>query len=190
MSKSEKLYVYVDESGQDAASRFFVVVAVIGRENQGHFRQQLEHIEHSSGTGRKKWHKLRRENRMRYLSFVIGQKVAAGDIFVASYKKPIPFFFPMVFLLDKAIKSVAKKPYRARIFVDGIDKQKAKELTNALRASGISLDGVRGKRDESEPCIRLADMWAGCMRSALLHEEEAKNLIKRAKKENYLRDLT
>lgn len=190
MKKTEKLYVYVDESGQDATSRFFVVVAVISREEQENFRQELLRIEDLSGTGRKKWHKLRRENRARYLSLALDHKIATGSIFVASYIKPIPFFFPMIFLLEKAIKSVVKNPYRARIFVDGIDKQKAKELTNALRASGISLDGVRGKRDESEPGIRLADMWAGCMHSALLHETEAENLIKRAKKENYLYDLT
>jgi hypothetical protein len=27
---------------------------------------------------------------------------------------------------------------------------------------------VKGRRDESEPLIRLADMWASCIRAAIL----------------------
>ena len=57
-------------------------------------------------------------------------------------------------------------------FVDGIDRQKASELTNALRVRGVSLEKVRSRRDESEPIIRLADMWAGCIRAAREGSEE------------------
>jgi len=66
---------------------------------------------------------------------------------------------------------------RPCVFVDGIDRQKASELTNALRVRGVSLDKVRSRRDESEPMIRLADMWAGCIRAAREgSQEEAKML--------------
>jgi len=41
----------------------------------------------------------------------------------------------------------------------------------------VSLEKVRSRRDESEPMIRLADMWAGCIRAALGgSQEEAKML--------------
>jgi hypothetical protein len=74
----------------------------------------------------------------------------------------------MLEVLEKAIKAkAAGQPYVARIFVDGIDRKKAAELTNALRHRGVSLEPVRSRRDESEPLIRLADMWAGCIRAAL-----------------------
>ena len=63
------------------------------------------------------------------------------------------------------------------------------ELTNALRATGISLRMVKGCRDESEPIIRLADMWAGCIRSALFGHKDAQDIVKRAKEESYLREL-
>lgn len=53
-------------------------------------------------------------------------------------------------------------------YVDGIDKTIAKKLTNILRTRGVRLNLVRSRRDESEPLIRLADMWAGCIRGALL----------------------
>jgi hypothetical protein len=34
------------------------------------------------------------------------------------------------------------------------------DLTNALRTRGVSLELVKDRRDEDEPLIRLADLWA------------------------------
>ncbi|MFY9462726.1 MAG: DUF3800 domain-containing protein [Candidatus Sungiibacteriota bacterium] len=186
----QKLYCYVDEAGQDPKSDFFVVVAVIIEGDQESLRRRLEDIERITGTNRKKWHKVRHENRMRYLVSILEQKIVARGVFVAHYKKPIPFFFPMIYILEKAIKRVIKGRYRANIYVDGIDDQKAKELTNALRTSGISLRIVKSRRDESEPLIRLADMWAGCIRSAFLKNKDTQELFRRAKQEGYLVDLS
>lgn len=96
----------------------------------------------------------------------------------------------MIVLLEKAIKQATKDAHRANIYVDGIDDQKAKELTNALRASKISLRLVQSRRDESEPLIRLADMWAGCIRRSFLKDKDAKAILKRARDERYLKDIT
>ncbi len=139
-----------------------------------------------AGTGRKKWHKLRHVNRIRYLTLVLEKKVVSGGVYFAHYEKPIPYFFPIVEVLYTAISRMTTSRYKARIHVDGIDQQKAKELTNALRAKGIMLHKVRSRRDESEPLIRLADMWAGCIRSALLHKDNAEALVLRATRGKYL----
>ncbi len=186
----EKVYVYLDESGQNSASRFFVVVAVVCASFQEELRAQLRDIERSTGTGGKKWHKLRHENRMQYLMLVLERKIVAQSVYTAHYKKPIPFFFPMVAILEKAIKDSVHGAYEAQVYVDGIDVQKGKELTNALRACGISLRAVKGRRDESEPLIRLADMWAGCLRSALLDTPGCKKMVQRAEQEHYFKVVT
>lgn len=109
-----------------------------------------------------------------------------------SYSKPIPYFFTTIDLIERAVKEASRhEPYQARVFVDGIDKQKAQELTNALRVRGIVLRRkVRPLKDENEALIRLADMWAGCMRSALFGHEDTRAMIERAKHEKYLNDLT
>ena len=185
----KKLYCYVDETGQDPTSEFFIVVTVIIEEEPEPIRQKLERLEQVAGTNRKKWHKVRNKNRMRYLTMVLEQKVAAGRVYFAQYRKPIPFFFPMIDVFEKVIKQSARGEYRASIYIDGIDKYKAKEPTNALRARGVSLRMVKSRRDESEPCFRLADMWAGCIRSALLGRKDAQDVMERAKKESYLREL-
>jgi len=165
-SRKEKLYCYVDETGQDPTSSVFVVVVVVGAENQEALRQTLMNIEDAAETGRRKWHKSRSERRLRYLRLVLESNFVRPDVFYGVYPKPIPYFFPMLEVLEGAIKIKGKLNTTARVLVDGIDRQKASELTNALRVRGVSLEKVRSRRDESEPMIRLADMWAGCIRAA------------------------
>lgn len=186
----QKLYCYVDETGQDPASRFFIVVTVVSDQEQDALRVRLLDAEKTAETNHLKWHKTVHSRRMKYLSLVLERKIASGGVYIASYRKPIPYFFPMVVVVEKAIKRAAKGQYRARVYVDGIDRQKAKELTNALRASKVSLQMVKGRRDESEPVIRLADMWAGCIRSAFLKHEDTGALFSKAKEQGYLTDLT
>jgi hypothetical protein len=109
---------------------------------------------------------------MKHLELALERDLGRGDVFFGSYPKPLPYFFPLIDVLEKAIKRKAGPSYAARIFVDGIDRKKAAELTNALRFRGVSLEMVRSRRDESEPVIRLADMWAGCIRAAVLGRRE------------------
>jgi hypothetical protein len=66
------------------------------------------------------------------------------------------------------------------VFIDGIDRRKAAALTKALRDRGVSLEMIRGRRDESEPLIRLADMWAGCIRAAELGGAAEGEMLNRA----------
>ena len=169
---------------------FFVVVAVVSRDQQQSFREQLTAIEGQSRTGNRKWHKSQPKRRLAYLRSVLEQEVGKAGVFFGYYQKPLPFFFPMLDVLEKAIKQQPLFPYTARVYVDGIDRKKAAELTNALRARGISLGLVKSKRDESEPAIRLADMWAGCIRAALLGRGEEQRLVKRAQQDGYLVAVT
>jgi hypothetical protein len=175
----QKLYCYVDEAGQDAASEFFVVVAVVNAGEQDELRKALTEIEEAAGTGRRKWHKSRPERRLRYLDLVLEKNVVPDGVFFGAYPKPLPYFFPFVEVLERAIKTGQQRS-TARILIDGIDRQKARELTNALRVRDVCLEMVRGRRDESEPVIRLADMWAGCIRAAALGSCDEEKLLYRA----------
>jgi hypothetical protein len=176
----QKLYCYVDETGQDATATFFAVVAVVSADEQEQLRQALIDIEREAGTGQRKWHKSRPERRLRYLNLVLEKNLLRGDIFFGAYRKPTPYFFPYLEVIERAIKAKAEPWYTARVYVDGIDRQKAAELTNALRDRGVILDMVKSRRDESEPLIRLADMWAGCIRAALLGAGDEKAILDRA----------
>lgn len=185
----QKLYCYVDETGQDARSDVFVVVAVVSEKEQAKLRQDIVDAEQEVGIGVSKWNNASHKRRIRFLEIVLERGIGKGDIFYGSYEKPIPYFLPMLDLVAKAIKAKTKGQYQTKVYVDGIDQKKARELTNALRVEGISLGMVRGRRDESEPLIRLADRWAGCIRAALEGNKEAKALVKRAKETGYLQEI-
>ncbi|SPE32386.1 conserved hypothetical protein [Candidatus Sulfopaludibacter sp. SbA6] len=187
LPKKQKLYCYVDETGQDSASTVFVVVAVVSERDQEKLRQALTDIERIAGTGNRKWHKSRSARRLRYLELALERNLGAEDVFFGSYPKLLPYFFPLIEVLEHAIKRKAGPSYTAKIFVDGIDHKKAAELTNALRLRGMSLEMVKSRRDESEPIIRLADMWAGCVRAAIFGRLEERDLLKRAAETKYIR---
>jgi hypothetical protein len=186
----QRLYCYVDETGQDVTAAFFIVVAVVSDEQQDLLRKELVEIETIARTGHRKWHKSRPRRRLKYLQLVLQRQVAAGEVYFGRYQKPLPYFLPMLETLERAISAQAQDEYRAIVYVDGIDKKKAQELTNALRLRKIRLERVRSRRDEGEPLIRLADMWAGCLRDALLGEREAQGLADKATQSGYLIEVT
>jgi len=185
----QKLYCYVDETGQDTKSEFFIVVAVVSDKEQDLLRERLLKIESQTKIGKRKWHKASHDRRRRYLQLVLDKGIGNGEVYFGRYKKPLPYFLPILETLEKAISDKAEGDYKTIIYIDGIDKKKAAELTNALRLQRIKLELVRSKRDESEPLIRLADRWAGCIRGASLGRKDAQGIVERAEKEGYLREL-
>ena len=191
--KKQKIYVYVDESGQDDASKVFIVVSAISVKDSDLLRRQLLDVEEQAKTHALKWNKLKHDRRVRYISLVLERKIAAGKVFIGRYPKPVHYFYPIASVIARAIKHLAQETeekYLAIVHVDGANKKVSKELTNALRANGISLLMVRGKTDQGEIVIRFADIWAGCIRSALLDEGDSKALFEQALRTGYLIEVT
>jgi hypothetical protein len=132
----QKLYCYIDESGQDDASSVFAVVAVVSDREQEEFRKALMDIERAAGTVEHKWHKLHSPKRLRYLELAVERSVGRGEAFFGSYPKPLPYFFPMIEVVERAIKAkAAGAPYSARVIVDGIDRRKGAQLTTIIFVS-------------------------------------------------------
>lgn len=186
----QRIYCYVDESGQDVKSDYFIVVAVANDQNQENLRNQLLKIETETKIGIRKWHKSSSPRKYQFLVKLIDMNILGGDIFFGRYRKPLPYFLPTLEVLGQAIKIKAKKDYSCIVYIDGIDRKKAKELTNALRFKGIKLSLVKSCRDESEPIIRLADRWAGCIRGAQLDNKKDKNLTRKAIRNKVIVDIT
>ncbi len=107
------------------------------------------------------------------------QWLGRDEIFFGSYPKPLPYFFPLIDVLELAIKANASPPYTARVFVDGIDRKKAADLPNALRLRGVSLDMVRSGGTRANPS---SGWWicGRCIRTATLGGREEKELFRRA----------
>ena len=116
----QKLYCYVDETGQDTASNVFIVVAVLSDRDQENLRAALIAIEQQAGVGRSKWHDAKPARRLRYIELALERKVGQEEVFFGSYPKPLPYLLPMIEVLERAIKAKAGPSYTARVFVDGI----------------------------------------------------------------------
>ncbi len=113
MRPVQRLYCYIDETGQDVSSVFFIVVAVVSDRQQDLLRQALLEIETAARTGHRKWHKSRPERRLGYLQLVLQGRVAAGEVFFGRYEKPLPYSFPLLETIERGITEKAQGAYQA-----------------------------------------------------------------------------
>ena len=82
----QKLYLYVDESGQDTAGvRFIVVVVLSVQEAVSSLEQAVEQVEQETGKQRRKWTQTRHADKIAYLTRLMQLSVLAKCIFYASY---------------------------------------------------------------------------------------------------------
>src|SRR6202044_936986 len=92
----QKLYCYVDETGQDTASNVFIVVAVLSDRDQENLRAAPIEIAQQAGVGRSKWHDAKPARRLRYIELALERKVGQEEVFFGSDPKPLPYLFPMI----------------------------------------------------------------------------------------------
>jgi hypothetical protein len=55
----EKLYAYVDETGQETAGAFFLVAVVVAGDDRDVLLDWLSAVENATGKGKTLWHKSR-----------------------------------------------------------------------------------------------------------------------------------
>ena len=162
----QKLYCYVDETGQDPRAELFIVVAVVDNTTQDALRSRLIILEEKLEIDRRKWKMAKRNKKYfnrskKFLGLVLNEKIAT--VYFKHFKKPVVYYDAIIDTIEKAIKSQAKGDYQAIIYIDGADKKNCQRIGMALKKRKIKLTTPRSARDESEPLIRLADRWAGCI---------------------------
>lgn len=114
----QKLYCYIDETGQDTRGRLFVVAAVITAANREHVRELLQKIERVSGKGKKKWTKATRRQRHTYMDQVVQTAKLQGSLFYA-YFSHTTNYLPCILSTpaDALTKASAGQPYRATVLI-------------------------------------------------------------------------
>jgi len=164
----QKLYAYVDESGQDTEGRFFVVSVVLVGAERDIVLQRLEALEARSRKGPMKWRRARYAFRQDYIAGLTDIPHLAASIFVATFRDTRHYFDLTVESTARAITVKAQgHAYRVTIFVDGLTRHERAAFTTRLRARGIARKKVRGVRDEySNAGVRLADALCGLIRDA------------------------
>ena len=168
----QKLYAYVDESGQDTFGEFFVVATVLTADNHERVRQSLERLERASGKGLRKWIKATPRQRLAYLTAVLQLPALHGRLFAAHFTNTTTYLPCVLTTITQAVTAgAAGQPSRATVLIDGLQKTVRQDVAAALRGQlqphSIRVEKVRGLDEESDALMRLADAIVGFVRHAL-----------------------
>lgn len=186
----QKLYCFVDETGQDTLGDFFLVAVVIAREERDHLRRQLEEIERATGKGRRKWVLTRDKSRVEYIRGILSLPALRGYLFYAFYRNATGYLTLTVRATARAITDCAEDEYKATVFVDGLPKSQTRWFGKALRELRIRTDKVRGvRKEQADALMRLADALCGFVRAGRTGLGEMAELLAHAKAEGYIKEV-
>lgn len=161
----EKLYCYVDETGQDTKGQSFIVSVIVAQEDREQLVELLETLEQETGKKATKWHKTAKEIKGRFIEQVFQHQILQRKIYFSSYRNATTYQELTVLTIAAAIHATKRQAnYKASIFIDGLQKSEVMTVSAKLRKIGVRSEKVRGVRDESHALIRLADAIAGFIR--------------------------
>jgi len=168
---TQKLYAYVEESGQDTKGRIFVVTVIVSDQNYQQLIALCEAYERASRKGRRKWHGTDPQPRLEFMRLVIGDNRFRGALCYAKLQHRVQPDFD-AFTVDTLAGVIASKldtgHYVVETWIDGLSKTKRTEYANTLRGKGLqNVHLHRVRKEESNALIRLADSLAGLLRDAI-----------------------
>ena len=163
-----KIYCFVDETGQDSAGKLFIVIIVVIKNLFiDEIREGLSEIEKVTGKRKSKWGKAKHEIRSRYIKSAIKLIKKSGHAYYASFFQTKEYVALTAFALAQAILMYSDKlPTESTIIIDGLKSAEQIKVSRLMKIFNIKYEKIRGARDESEPVLRLADSIAGLVRDA------------------------
>ncbi len=166
----QKLYIYVDESGQDTRGRLFIVATVLISDPK--FKDEApalcERIEQESKKGKIKWGKSKPSFRLDYLNRIFAEKQFHGNLRFAVFRDTNDYDQAMMASIARVLHWENVVDYTTLVFVDALSETKCQEYTRLLRKHDVRIQKIRGiSKDENDALIRLADALAGFIRDAL-----------------------
>jgi hypothetical protein len=189
-SKKQKVYVYVDESGQDTLGEMFLVSVIIAGAERDLLRKHLQDIELKSGKRDKNWTRSTPRQRESYLRAVFGLPEFRGRLYYSHYQNTKTYLDLTIFSTAKAlIHFTHHEPYSAIVTVDGLGRSERHSLAAGLRKLNVSIRKVRGAKDQSEEFIRLADALAGFARDGLSSDNELQKFFQKVKNAEAIREV-
>lgn len=176
----QKLYCYVDETGQDTGGRLFLVSVIITEKEQQELREKLEIIEKQTKKRFSKWIKTKKDIKRKYLQKIIETNLFKNKIFFAHHIQTKAYTLATIDTTAKAISRKALREYEANIYIDGLSRTERRRFASELRKLRIKVRKVRGIRDQSDAFIRLADAICGFVRDYLEEEKYAQEFYRKA----------
>jgi len=188
-SNKQKLYCYVDESGQDTKGDWFLVALVLLGDQKEEIKQKLEKIEQESGKFATKWHRSKHIQRIKYFDAILNLKALKSSLYYSVYQNTVLFADLIALTTVKAINAQNINNYQTQIVIDGLRKNLEKQFAASVRKLGIKATKVKGARDESDPMIRLADALAGLLRDYYEKKSWTNKYVKQLIKNKYVQEI-
>ena len=184
----QKLYCYVDETGQDTGGIFFAVSVLVTNSERENLLNKLEDTEKRSGKGNVKWHKSKQGHREKYLEEIAQLSELHHKLFVSAYRDSKDYLAHTADAIAKSLRH--KRGERAIIYVDALKDAEQPKLKRQLRPSVKIPTRVRGvKREENNAFIRLVDAVCGLVRDAEDGSDWAKKMVRRLKRRGILESV-
>ena len=188
----QKIYCYVDESGQDTKGSVFIVSVVVTGKERNELLDLCEKIEKESAKNKDKWGRAKYIRRIDYISRIFSNKLFKGKLRYSIYHEQTSYDLATITGIAKAVHFKEPEEYTALVYVDGLSKNKRQEYGSELRKLGIPTRKVQGvNKDENNALIRLADAVAGFVRDVITDKKkgEIQELFKEAIKSSRLIEI-
>jgi hypothetical protein len=184
----QRVYCFVDESGQDTLGKsFYIAVVIINNEFVEIVRSNLQMIEGLTGKGSSKWRKGNVNIRKEYLLKARELIRSKGKVYFSVFHNTKEYVSLTSVTLIQAISYYSDiTEIEASIIIDGLNEREADKVLRLLKAIHIRYKKIRGMKDESEPILRFADSIAWLVRDADEGQEYAKDLVTGFKKKGVL----
>lgn len=160
----QKLYCYVDETGQDTKGKLFLVAIVLKEIGQ------LEILD-------MKLQKIKRK----YLEGLLQIKELKNSMFYSIYENTKEYTSLTSFTVAKAVLSGNRENYTVTVIIDGLNDKERDVVRTGLKKLKIKYNKIRGMRDEQNIFLRLSDAMAGFLREVYEKHEYAVEFMKRFK---------
>ena len=187
----QKIYCFIDESGQDTLGSFFIVATLVVKHEKEKLGVLMENLENDTGKGKAKWNKAIHSKRMDFIMKLISNKNIRGNLYYSLYSEIGYDSFTILSIAKVINKIKVKTEQKVNVYVDGLTKNKAVKYTGELRKLGVKNSRVKGvRKDENNVFIRIADSLAGFVRYAEYKKDrEAKNMLNKALKKKIIIEL-
>ena len=200
----QKLYCFVDESGQDTQTQpgraaFFIVSIVVTFDNYQGLENLCIRYERESQKALK-WNKSKRERRYHFVRLVFDDQHFRETLRFTVYQPTeiepvINYDDATLVTIWRTVEISASRlglrfdEYTADVFVDGISRTQQRVYRNKLKGWHCNVRRVHRARDESYVLIRLADALAGLVREAHEGDEEARRLLTHGRRRGIVLEL-
>ena len=191
---AQKLYAFVEETGQDTDGRLFVVTVVISDETYQLLEATCEEYERLSKKGRRKWHGTNSIPRLEFMRLVVGDNRFRGVLCYSKLEdqnKPNYDRQTISTLVTSIRSKLDGDKYVVEVWIDGLTQTKRAEYATLLRRERLmNVHLHRVRKEESNTLIRLADALAGLLRDAVESKyPDAIQLVNRGLKNEVIVEL-